>query len=657
MIMRDLLFAVIFLLTSTFLGLPLAAFLPTNRFRIRVFSAPAAGIGALSVISALGFRAGLAPWQYAAIEISLAGVFLLWNILAHKNILRRPNQGPHPYLGILVGITVLLLSLAPKWVGGAQFAAFQGNHYDQINYLSYAATARKFSYQELDAFDSEKKKGANFYSLVSENLDDRFAVSQIYAGFTDFFGFDTVETSYAFMAALQTVFFFSVSFLLLQLGRSHWRVWLCAAAATLGFPLQYVIDVSAWSELASLPVVTLALILLLDQYDPAYYSTAATVQRVKLGASAGALFGSLFYLYPEITPIYAIGLMAAVAYAGLSAKPKASARIAASSAIQAIAALSICLPYLHGTLRWLTAQMSSAIRARPDWWTYFQRYLYEAASSLLASMPVASASKLFLVSVGIPTDFLLAAIGLYFVLPDGSSKAAIPWILLNVVFLLWILFACVTALGGLWHKAEIARGRLLIVAVIGMLAAVSLLGLSSRYWVGGKGLSMIQPMLFIVLCAPLWLGCRRMTLVLPSLVLISLYLGFGFYRPYAASGQNGIHYAPPYPGVLDSSTKSKYRWDFFSYKKQMMRDCKGILLDVDNLVLERYAQVFLIGLGVPWYTKHEIDPNWGEGQKLGLQRPIDNVNCVLSSDPRSSYPGISIFPLWSDQVKPASIAK
>lgn len=645
--MLDFLFSVSFLMTSTFLGLPLAACLPADRFRIRLLAAPAAGIAFLSGFSALGFRVGMAPWQYAAIETALAGAFLLWAILAHKGAFRRLNQGTPPYSAILVGIAVLFLSLAPKWTGGAQFAAFQGNHYDQINYLSYAATARNFSYQELEAFDAEKKKGANFYTLVSENLDDRFTVSQIYAGFVDLFGFDTVETSYAFMAALQTAFFFSVSFLLLQLSISQWRVFLCASAATLGFPLQYVIDINAWSELASLPVVILALVLLLDQFDPTYCCAINAVQRMRLGAIAGVLFGSLFYLYPEITPVYTAGLMAAAAYAGFTAKPGVSARIAASATIQAAFAFLLCLPYLHGTMRWLTAQMGSAIRARPDWWTYFQRYLFEAASSLPSSAPVDSLSKLLLVTVGIPADFLLAAMGIYFILPDVSSKSHIPWILANVAFLVWILFACITVSLRLWHKVEFDRGRLLVVAVIGMLAAVSLIGLSGRYWVGGKGLSMIQPLLFIVLCAPLWSGFHRVVLVLPGILLASLYLGFGLYRPYAALAPNGIHYAPPYPSAVEPSTKIKYRWDLFSYKKQMIRDCNGIVLDVDDVVLERYAQVFLVGLEVPWYTKHEVDPNWGEGPRLGLQRPLERANCVLTSDPKARYSGVRVFPLWS----------
>lgn len=640
--MRDLILAAVILYTCAGLGLPVARLLPACPGRL--LAAPAFGLAMIGVGTTLGYRYGVAPWIVVGLGAVAATITLAAHCLATRKLPQRATVA-----GAAVAVAVLMLALAPRYTGGAQFAAFQGNHYDQINYLSFAATVRNFSYRELVSFTAADKKKADFYALVSENPDDRWTVSIIYAGFVDLIGLDTTDSSYAYMAALQILFFFSVVFLLAQLSTGlNWRVWLCGAAAALGFPIQYVIDINAWSEMAALPIclVALACVLLRIGQDASEGGATSAVgaPRVRLDVAAGALLGALLYLYPEIVPIYSIGFSAAALWAALGETSSGRLRLLRSAVIVVATALVMCLPYVNGTLRFLLAQLGSATRARPDWWLYFQGYLIDAYQHG-GALPLAISNS------------VLAAFGLYFVLPAAGASFSTAWGLLDGAFLL----ATLGAAAACWIRTHRAAPRshavLCLISAIAMSATVAAIALSGRYWVAGKALSMIQPMLFICVSAPLWLGARpsgarplgvrRWLLQVPSLALAALYLGFGVARPIAAAAPDGIHYPRPYPSIQEAALKQNYRWDFARYS-QAIRQCKAVVLDVDNIALERYAQVFLTGFKTPWYSTHAIDPNWGSGPELGLQEPLSNPDCVLTSKPSVSYGSAKVLSLRSE---------
>ncbi len=59
-------------------------------------------------------------------------------------------------------VAVVFLLLLPSWVGGLQFALFQGNEWDESNYVGSAVADRLHSYAELTAETARARDGIHY---------------------------------------------------------------------------------------------------------------------------------------------------------------------------------------------------------------------------------------------------------------------------------------------------------------------------------------------------------------------------------------------------------------------------------------------------------------------------------------------------------------
>ena len=537
----------------------------------------------------------------------------------------------------LAATAVIALCLLPKWLGGAQFAVFQGNHWDQISYIAYSAAARSHSLAEIQAATP-----ASSFDLVFAHLklEDRPSVGLAYGALAALFRTLSPVGSYAYMAMLQSLMFFSAAFVFFNVARRRERLCMgLAAALTVGFFMQYVFDINAWSQLAAMPLALLAMAVLvftLDQKEEAGESHALG-DTLRYTALATVLLTALLYDYPEIMLEYGLPFAVAVGLGVVTARfrPAIFGRGVALMAAGGLA-IAACVPFWIATIGHAVAQISVATTISANWWLYFQRYLlgrdieYATAVHHLG-LSLKSAYILF----SIPVDFTLSAIGLYFLLPtaDVALGTRFLWKLGLAVLSLALMAASIRTILDLWRERAFSRaGRLFAATLMALILPVAFL-LFGKFWGAGKALAMAAPLLFFVLAAPL-LGLteRRRWWYGLAWVFVLGHLGFGLYRPLAAARTpNGVHYAfPPYPSIQEYTLKDNYDWTLAPWLG-VLATCRHPSLDIDNRFLERYLQIYLSELGLDWTSVRPLDSYFGEGIPLGLQPQPARPDCLIAT--------------------------
>ena len=136
---KELYVSILFLAITTLFGLPISRVLPLSYFPNRRFAAPVLGFALVGVATAVAYRHEL-PLTTTIYLLILGSVALgLIELSLSKQSLVPMRQTLIAWAG---GAGVLLLCIAPAWTGGARFAAFQGNQYDQLNYMTQASAYR-----------------------------------------------------------------------------------------------------------------------------------------------------------------------------------------------------------------------------------------------------------------------------------------------------------------------------------------------------------------------------------------------------------------------------------------------------------------------------------------------------------------------------------
>jgi hypothetical protein len=589
---------------------------------MRYLAAPPLGFGAIAVLTAAAYRYELSLSATTAMLSISAVSMMVWQLL---KILRLSSVWP-----MVGGITsaaalVLLLCLLPKWTGGAQFAAFQGNHYDQLSYLTQAVYFRTYSYEFLQ-------------EIGFDGLNARPPDAVILAAFADLMRTSVIERSYAYVAALQALMFFPATFLILNVFRGAvWLAVLGAAALTVGFPMQYVVDINAWSQLAAMPNAVLSVGLACILLQPDEKNTVPLLQRaVRWILVLAPLAASLFYIYPEITVPYGAALSGMAAFWLLSSGAAKKSRrsglenlgIAAASAALGL----FCTIYLNDTIRYLVGQSGDPITGH-EYWRYFQAYL------LGSQFP----------GTIVPINFGLSLIGLYPVLPHPGYPRIVTWLwyLADAIFLIAILTAACLVWKQHGRGSTDVRPRLVLSATVAGSMVPLLFLAAGGFWIAGKGLSMLAPLLFFVLSAPLLFpGATSLLFRIPTGLFWAVYLIFGLVRPVAAMNEFGIHYASPYPSIEEPALKSKLSWDLEGLRAEF-RTCRGIMLNLSNPYHRRYLQLYLTELGVPWSSADPLDLP-GTWNFPAIPPKVENLDCVID-DRYKNYPSQTLINLGTDQ--------
>ncbi|MFI4983125.1 MAG: hypothetical protein ACHQIO_22465, partial [Nevskiales bacterium] len=334
--MIDLLFVLGSLALFFALGQPLCEALPGTVVKGRMLAAPVIGFGLFGVAMTLLYRFGVPLAAADAIAIVAAAGIVAWH--------RRSLVFSEAALRTIAAIgVVVLLCLVPKWIGGPQFWAFQGNDQDQVNYLAYSAAMRARSYGDLMALTPATALDNDYLLGARSMLVARPTVCLAFAALATLSGRLTADVGYPFQVVMQVNMLFAATFLLLNCFRAPLRrCLLLGLALTVGFFLQYVFDIDAWSELASLPMVLVGLTAAITSMAGSRSWRDAGTQ----GATVAVTATSVLYFYPEAVLEFALpGLAALVVAASVDRRRGVAATVAALAA-----APVLCLPFWRATI-------------------------------------------------------------------------------------------------------------------------------------------------------------------------------------------------------------------------------------------------------------------------------------------------------------------
>ncbi len=615
-----------------------AILLPAAHVPGRVLAAPVLGVALLSVLANILYLWDVPAWDIFLVGSALAACGLLAALAVPPGRLDRTAAAP-----AAIAVATALLLLLPKWTGGPQFAVFQGNIWDQLSYLAGSVAYYHLSHDELMAAGHAMPPANDFILFAGSNLGERPAVSIAHAAASFLAGSPPTSTAYVFEAFIQLLSFFAFAFTLTALGgRRLLAATAGAAPLALGFFLQYVFDIDAWSELAGLPVVLLAGSLALVVLDPRQ-AESRLGQDVRLGVLVALAAAGGLYLYPECVPIYAatIGAATLICWRGRGARPLVLVAAAALG-------VALTLPCWDGTTAVLFRQIHSAVTRTNDWYLYFQRYLMP----LDLSQHFADAHKRgqvlhldpWQLALFVPIDLVTGLFGLYFLQPPPALPLAVRvlWRLAVLAAMAALLLPAARALLASLRRGFDERGsRLALWALLALPTPLPLVALG-KLWAAGKAISMIGPFLFLVAAAPLLIAApaerpggspRRRLRQLPALAFLLAQLGFGIARPIAATHPDGIHFAsPPYPSVQVAKYKTALSWDLAAHDDELSH-CRRIAVDVESPFLDRYVELYLTDLAAVWWSLRPLNGYFGVGDELGLQPPRGVADCLVTDRP------------------------
>ena len=575
-------------------GWPVTGLVPLGRRLDAVSAAPVVGFGWFGIAATLLYRAGLPPWSALAVAVTAS----LFGWVGLVRAVRREDAGLRGILPLAASfVAVAVVLLLPAWLGGLQFALFQGNEYDERNYVGSSVAYKLHSYSELDpdvALDAAHTLPARrtgFGDFGSRNLRMRPTVAISYAALDPLLPGLLTTGGYTYRMLVLSLWFGAAAFgLRAVLGAGPKLTLLLAAALSVGFFGQYVVDIDAWSELAGVPLALTAVVVLVLILFP---EPAAAAGPGAAAAAVMAVAAPPAFFYPEILPAYAL---AAPALLGLAWYWRSRSLLRLSLLAGAAAAVLWCGLYWHGTLGFLYRQITSQELAQPDWYLHFQRYLWglddeqwRAAGSSWTAYGLLSA----------PVDLLCGAFGVYFAVPGPTLPL---WVrvavkVLLAVFLVVLVVEATRALGGVLREERKGRGAFLLAGLLCCTTPLALVSLG-RLWQAGKVLSMVAPLLFFWLVLPL-ITRRLDARGVPALLLVVAHAGFGMYRPVAARAPDGIHYPLPYPSTQQPALKKGISWDLVGWQR-FSSTCHLVNLNVRNAFVHAYAEMLLSEASIPW---------------------------------------------------------
>jgi hypothetical protein len=639
--MVDLLFVIGSLAVFFAVGQTLCRALPPAAVQRCELAAPVIGFGVFGIAITLLYRFGV-PVGVAGVTVVVATALLA---LRRRPTLHLLDSG---LLAILLAVAaVILLCLLPKWIGGAQFWVFQGNDQDQINYVAYSSAMRARSYADLMALTPATALDNNYLLGAQKMLTARPTVCLAFAALASLSGQPTADLSYDFQVVMQVNMLFAAAFLLINcFPASLPRCLSIAAALTVGFFLQYVFDIDAWSELASLPMVLVGMTAAIMAFTSAESRKDAAAH----AALAAVATVSVLYFYPEAVLEFALPLLAILVLVSLRGDHGRGS--IAVAAVAVAVALLLCVPFWRPTVEYLYRIGTVTVAQPVDWWVYFQRYLLGRDVDYFAELPPAAASRAIVYALmSLPVDFVAGLIGTYFVLPTAavSLQVRVLWKCALWAGLALLLAGAARAALIEWRRDRHGRTSLiLVVAVLCCLMPLAF-ALAGKLWAAGKALSMAAPLLFIALAAPLLTGSPARGWRAAAAAYVALHLGFGAYRTIAAANPSGIHYASPYPAVPDPAYKTELSWDLGAWRPALQR-CRGASVDISHPVLERYVQMYLSELKLPWSSVRPLNTYYGTGKDLGLQPQLQSPDCVVTTRIDGARPGQTL--IWLGRNRP-----
>ena len=509
------------------------------------------------------------------------------------------NRGEWCRLAAVLGV-FLLLAL-PGFIGGEQYYAFRGNHWDHFNYINQALTiwANPYSVYHNAAVSKFLAKDILVHGMPF--LNARPAVGLVLALILPDGRGNIHLLAFLYVTALWALVFSAVCFSwkrileAYELNKSGLLLLIAPPLAyVVGFWGQYIFDINAWSQMAAQSIL-LAFVFqyirllenLLDQ--AALDGKSLTSQYVV----TGLLASGAFLFYPENTMLHASLLLAStVLWCAVTHKTPQFITVVSLAVFSLVVLLIASVPYWDGTVKFLISQVNSVPAGAAIFWKYFDRYwLGIHGNVLFITIKPAVVHGLSLRSfldsywhdihvlpmvgyLSIFVNLILALMGMFFVSPDYSMSLCIRyvWIFITVLLAAAAIYSLAVSLFVRFrgNKKSIFLKAFFLLGILFLMYLLKIKAL----WTFGKALSFLSPYLFLVLCLGLIetrkriktdsvsrrVFCDRAIRIFTIFFIIS-QIGFGMYRLKAAQDPNGIGYDNlTYPSIQDTAMKTTYRW-------------------------------------------------------------------------------------------------
>jgi hypothetical protein len=633
--MHPILFLIATVLIFFINGLPIVL-ASAKQFSYRnALPAPVIGASLLSVLVTVCFAWNLTPWVAALGSTAATALFSVVMIARRVRCFpgTRPALDRTTRLRVISGLAVVVLLVLPHMVGGQQFALFQANRFDSLNYLSAAVGYSARSYSSLTAFDVHAEPIATI-AMAREMLGQRPTVALLYSSIYRLFSTGVFANAYDYCLAAELNLYFALLYLLLNLFPSREKIaHIASCAFIVGFFGQYLIDINAWSSLFSLPI----LVVLVTDYcvaiQPADSAAPSRFQIPFLVLRMPVLAAGLIYMYPEIAPIAAMACGGALLARLMARRDEGRSirlRLLQQNLLFGSITLAILGFYFAPTVGFFFQQARMAMSETVDWHLFYQAYLLDGSDKLAS----AAGPGLVYVPIVISANFLAGLFGMYFIQPGPRLDGLhVVWSAGLVIAFALLAFGAVTAARRELNARTDDPGPPLFATFLSgaVLTAVvpTVLLLKGQYWAAGKGLAIISPFFFVLIVLPLLSRKRQASAAVLAWMLLAGQLMFGIFRPVAIASHADRHnYAYPYP----SAPKDGINWDIDRYRKQI-GGCRLARLDIENPFLDRVAEIHLVENNVRFFSLTPRNAYYGEGADLGLKTAPDGEkeDCTISS--------------------------
>jgi hypothetical protein len=619
--MLDLGLAAMVLFACSAIGYPVTEWLPA-RLAWRASLAPVLGLAILAVIVPVAYRNGISlVWLYRATLVAAVALFALRaRSIARAIAAIPPDERRSAILALAGYVAALFLLLAPRWSGGDQFAVFQGNQWDQFNYLQSAITYAKHPFETVVNADDELLRNNPLMAAAQTQLAHRPSVHMLYGMFSRLVHMQAYRLPYPFIVVCLSQFVLVALFVVRNLVPGGKPIaWVAVALVwPLGFWGQYSFDINAWSQVASAPVLVLLLALLL-------YSGAATTtrERTRLALVVGVVVAGCVYLYPEGLIIYLVAMPVVVARPVLHMIR--ARRFAFAPVIPFFGLAGLALAFLDPSLvEHLIGQVTAQSETKVDWWTYFQAFFSGRDGGDAGGI-----------------DFIAGLFGMYFATPPGDAPTTIA--------VLSRLAICVTVIGSIAAVIAVCSRRVRLHGELGsesrglliswsaiaivLLLPAAYLAHDENYWPAGKVVSYAAPVFMTLLCVPSALsfghrGLRPLRWIVVAFMVFQLSLAV--VRIVAARDALGIHYAFPYPAA--SGLKETYGWDLAKLQPRIRKSMKVRLASMEAWP-ETYLMLFMEARGIRYAKTGTVNTYYYAGRDLGEQQVTWAPDVVISTEP------------------------
>jgi hypothetical protein len=607
------------------IGLPLSELLPESRLKWRRLLAPVFGFAALAVVTPVTYRWGASVPAVFGVSCVISGLVLA--LRAHVWIRGGHRLGPAERRLAVIAVActagATLVMIAPRWVGGDQFAVFQGNHYDTHGYLESAVIYAREPYSVVSTASDEQLIRNPLLDPAQVSLTNRPSAHLLYSVFSRVLPGDTYRLYYAYLVGCNTLLVLVGLFVARNLLPTAYPLMWGAVALVppLGFWGQYAFDINAWSQVASAPLLLLMAALLIHAVAmPRLQPDAPLRSGLPMAGAIATIVAGALYLYPEGLLFYAAALIPVVTVALAVATVRAG-RVPLHSLVPLAGLAGVVTAGLYTPLvQHLTAQVTTFSAKKIDWWMFFQAF-FRGRDGVNGE------------ALAFAADFAGGLFGLYFATPeaDASILTAAGQRIAIVVTIAALLAALGLLLLG---REKIGRGEDVTPESRSVLAAwvatwillwlpAAYLARDGNYWPAGKAVSYAGPVFMILLAVPAVYRFSRPALRPLQWIgggFVTFQLLSGVARIAAAAEPSGIHYAPPYPALQARQLKTEIGWDLTALKPVLSRG-DHVLIKPMHMGQEHQLMVFLWSRNIPFATAAAFTTRFGAGRALGALPP------------------------------------